>query len=167
MDTSAITIRPVTTADTEKIAEIYNHYILNTTATFETAPVSTAEMEQRIATISATNPYIVAEKQHKLLGFAFVHQWKQRQVYHITAETTIYLSPDRLRSGIGTTLLTELIRHCRQKTHYRTLIACITADNNASCKFHEKHGFVRASLFRQVGSKFGTLLDITDYQLIL
>ncbi len=51
MDTSAITIRPVTTADTEKIAEIYNHYILNTTATFETAPVSTAEMEQRIATI--------------------------------------------------------------------------------------------------------------------
>ncbi|MCI9608326.1 MAG: N-acetyltransferase [Muribaculaceae bacterium] len=166
MSTQEIVIRPVSPSDTDQISEIYNSYITNTTVSFETTPLSTARMAQRIAEISAANPYLVATAGNRILGYAYVHPWKERPAYFKTAETTIYLSPQAQHAGIGSALMKHLILLCRQ-SNLHTLIACITAENTASCRFHEKLGFEKTSHFKQVGYKFGRYLDVIDYQLIL
>lgn len=159
-------IREVKTEDAVKICDIYNYYVNETTVTFETQPISVAEMRQRIVDVSSASPYFVFEEQGEVLGYCYIHPWKAFSAYSHTYETTIYLSPKSKGRGIGSMLMRELIKASRSKGAH-VLIACITADNIESIEFHKRLGFSQSSLFKEVGLKFGKLLDVIDLQLTL
>lgn len=159
-------IRKVRIQDATDIVAIYNRYIVDTTITFDTEPVSVDEMRNRIHDIASCFPYFVYEHQGRVVGYAYVHQWKERAAYARTLETTVYLSPDAFHSGIGTTLMQHVIDECRS-LGYRVLIACITAENTGSLEFHKSLGFTQVSFFHNVGEKFGRLLDVIDMELQL
>ena len=159
-------IREVRPDDAAQIAEIYNRYILETTISFETQPLSAEDMRKRIEEISSYFPYLVAENNGKLIGYCYAHPWKERAAYCKTLETTIYLASEAKGKGLGTRLMDRLIDECRNRG-YHVLIACITAENEESCRFHERLGFKKVSHFEQAGQKFGRWLDVADYELIL
>lgn len=153
-------------SDSRSISEIYNHYIADTTVSFEVDCLSVEDMETRIAHIAERYPYYVFEVNGKIMGFCYAHPWKERAAYEKTLETTVYLSHDAKYQGIGRQLMMRLIEECRQRG-YVSLIACITAENIESCEFHKKLGFEKVSHFHKVGYKFNRFLDVIDYQLIL
>ena len=159
-------IRNVTAADAARIAEIYNHYVVESTATFETEPVTAEEMAHRIKETSQRFPYLVCETEGKLVGYCYAHLWKTRAAYSRTLETTIYIAPDARGKGVGSVLMRRLIEECRREG-FIVLIACITADNLASIALHRGLGFATASRFHNVGVKFNRLLDFVDMELQL
>lgn len=159
-------IRELKSTDCGSIARIYNKYILNSTATFETEAVSEEEMSCRLSAIAARYPCFVCEEEGMVVGYCYAHEWKGRAAYSKTLETTIYLSSEYQGRGIGSELMQRLIKECRNRG-YHALIACITAENRNSRLFHEKLGFRQVSFFERVGEKFGHFLDVTDYELLL
>ena len=159
-------IRYVTQRDVKRITEIYNDYIINTTISFEVKPLTEDEMRNRIESVLAHGPFLVWEEDGEIAGYCYAHPWKERAAYHNTLETTVYLAPQYFRRGIGTQLMHELINQCRVD-NIKVLIACITANNEASIKMHEALGFKQVSYFSQVGEKFGQWLDVIDMQLTL
>lgn len=159
-------IRQVTSDDVKAITDIYNGYIMKSVASFETEPLTVAEMQSRVSEISSHYPYYVCEKDGKIAGWCYAHAWKERAAYCRTLETTVYVSPEFHCQGIGRKLMTHLIEECRNRG-YHALIACITGGNEASISLHLELGFSKVSHFRQVGFKFGRCLDIVDYELLL
>lgn len=159
-------IRPVKISDTEEITNIYNDYIVNSVATFETEPLGEEEMRFRIAQVSMRFPYFVLVEDGKIVGYCYAHPWKSRAAYKYTLETTVYVSSKHLGRGIGKQLMLKLIEECRRKG-YRALVACITSGNTASCVLHEKLGYKKVSHFERVGIKLGKWLDVVDYELLL
>lgn len=159
-------IRPVTLDDANAITDIYNRFILETTISFETEALTTDAMASRIKDISAEYPYYVYEVDGQIAGYCYAHKWKEREAYKYTLETTIYLSPQYQRQGIGHQLMHRLIDDCRA-AGFHALIACITGDNEASISMHRKLGFEQKSCFEKVGNKFGQWLDVVDMELLL
>lgn len=159
-------IRPVKPSDIKAITEIYNHYILNSVASFETETLSYETMKKRIIEISSNFPYYVCEINGDIAGYCYAHPWKERAAYKYTLETTIYIAPYHLHKGIGYRLMKELINSCKEQG-FHSLIACITGNNNASIALHEKLEFKKVSHFEQVGYKHNQILDVVDYQLLL
>lgn len=145
-------IRPVRLDDAERVASIYNRYVSKTTITFETEPVPVEVMRGRIDSISSAFPYFVYEYDGEFIGYCYAHLWKEREAYSKTLETTVYLAPEACHKGIGPLLMTHLIDECRRQG-YHALIACITADNLSSLRFHQRLGFRQVSRFSEVGRK--------------
>ncbi len=159
-------IRKVQISDAEAIANIYKHFVLDTTISFETKAPTFDEMARRIEHISSTYPYFVYEDEGEVVGYCYAHRWKDREAYSATCETTIYLAETVQGKGIGRKLMLHLIDECR-KQGFHALVACITSENRASLQFHETLGFERVSEFRQVGRKFNRWLDVADLELLL
>lgn len=159
-------IRKVRLDDAPAIANIYNPFITQTTVSFETEEVSTEQMAQRIADISAHYPYYVYEEDGKLLGYCYLHAWKERAAYAPTLELTIYLAPEAQSRGIGRPMVEQLIADARQM-QVHALIACITQENEHSVRFHQSLGFKQVSHFKNVGYKLGRMLDVVDLELEL
>ena len=148
------------------ITRIYNADVAQTTVTFETEPVSEVVMAERINTYSPHFPFFVYECDGEVTGYCYVHPWKARAAYRFTLETTVYLAPGQQGKGIGVKLMSRLIEACRAGG-YHALIACITAENESSMRFHERLGFRQVSLYKEVGQKFGRWLDVADMELLL
>lgn len=163
---AAENIRKVEIADAKAIVDIYNYYVENTAVSFETEALTVNEMAERIKEISSQFPYFVYEKDGKILGYCYAHQWKERAAYSKTLETTIYIDKDVRHQGLGRIMVKLLIDLCRNEG-YRALIACITQGNEASIKMHESLGFKQVSEFKEVGFKFDTWLDVVDLELLL
>ena len=159
-------IREVTLHDAAAIAAIYNDYILHSTISFETEPLTVEAMRDRIAHIAADYPYFVAEEEGVVTGYCYAHPWKERAAYGHTLETTVYLSPQSQNRGLGKQLMQRLIDECRHRG-YRALIACITGNNETSRAFHARLGFTKVSLLQELGYKLGQCLDVVDYELLL
>ena len=157
-------IRPVCSADAAAIAAIYNYYVLETVISFETEAVTEAQMRERL--LHGSVPCLVWEENGQVVGYAYAHPWKERAAYRFTWESTIYLHPEWQGRGIGRCLMDALIPRCRE-AGCKSLIACITRENEASCAFHRGLGFRQVSCFPQVGFKCGRWLDVVDYQLEL
>ncbi len=166
MTEQTYTIRPARPDDARALLDIYNPYVAQTCISFETDPVDEAEMRRRIATLAGRYPFLVAEAGGHVAGFCYAHPWKERPAYARTLETTIYLAPRSQRGGLGTRLMEALIAECRELGAH-ALVACITADNEASLAFHRRLGFRQVSLFSEVGRKFGRWLDVADLELRL
>ena len=152
--------------DAAAIAAIYNYYVLGTTISFETEALSVASMRERIETTAAAYPFLVWEAEGRVWGYACAHRWKESAAYEHTWESTIYLHPDAAGQGVGRRLMQELLSRCRT-AGCRALIACVTAENAASCAFHRSLGFRQVSCFPKVGCKFGRWLDVVDFYLAL
>ena len=104
-------IRNVSLRDAKAIVDIYNEYVVNSVATFETEPLRVEEMEGRIAGISASYPYLVYVDQDEVVGYCYAHTWKEKAAYKYTLETTVYLSPRYKGKGIGRQLGFRKVSH--------------------------------------------------------
>lgn len=152
--------------DAQQIADIYRYYVEDSTATFDCLPPTYQEMKEMIMDISSEFPFFVGECNGRILAYCYAHRWKQRDAYSPTVESTIYVRKEAQGRGIGLSLMHLLINACRREGFF-SIIACITAENEESCRFHESLGFNKVSHFRKVGQKFGRMLDVVDYQFML
>ena len=158
-------IRTVNLEDAAQIAEIYNYYIKNTHQTFETEALSADEMKERISEISADYPYLVAEDEGEIYGYAHATQFKMRQAYEFSAEVSIYVKNNAKQKGIGTRLYEKLFEELKE-TDIHALIAGISLPNDPSVQFHQKLGFSKVAHFREVGYKLGRWVDVGYWELI-
>lgn len=159
-------LRNATLQDAGELTEIYNYYVVNTAATFEIEPLTVSEMRQRMVKIMQDAPYLVLEEKGKVVGYSYVHPWHERAAYALSYEVTIYLRHGFEGNGRGSILMKRLIEESRKKGIH-ALIACITAENQVSRRFHEAFGFRQVSSFKEVGRKAGHWYGVTDYELLL
>lgn len=157
-------IRKVRLEDASAIAEIYNFYIENSIATFETEKVSAEDFQKRIEqTLKQNLPYFVSEENGELLGYAYASKWKDRFAYRFSVEVTVYLSTNATGKGLGTQLYQELFNALTQ-LGFHTAIGGISLPNPASEALHEKMGMVKVAHFQQVGYKFNQWIDVGYWQ---
>jgi phosphinothricin acetyltransferase len=162
-----VVVRSASAADAETIARIYNYYIENTVITFEEEPVSVPAMAARIAEIQGLSlPWLVAEIDGDVVGYAYASKWKGRCSYRYSVETTIYLEHGREGRGIGRRLYSELLPLLRARGMH-VAIGGAALPNDASVALHEKLGFERVATFRQVGFKHDRWVDVAYWQLVL
>lgn len=160
-------IRLATPADAEAIAGIYNHYILNTVVTFEEEAITAAEMGRRMNEVAqASLPWLVAEVNGTVGGYAYATRWKPRIGYRFSTETSVYLDPAQPGKGLGTLLYTRLFELLREKG-FHTVIGGIALPNEASVALHRKFGMEQVAHFKQTGFKFGRWIDVGYWQLHL
>lgn len=158
-------IRKANPADAAAVAEIYNYYIKNTHHTFETEPLSAEEMRNRIADISENYPFLVAEEDGEILGYAYAAQFRLRQAYAYSAEVSIYVKNAAKQKGIGTRLYMQMF-HELAETDVHAIVAGISLPNDASVRFHERLGFTKVAHFREVGYKLGRWIDVGYWEKI-
>ena len=163
----AISVRSATKDDAAELARIYNHYIENTCVTFETETIDADEMAKRIAeTKRLPLPWLIAEEDGQVLGYAYASKWKGRCAYRFAVESTIYLDADQTGRGTGSTLYAALIDAIRSHS-MRSVIGGISLPNEASIRLHERLGFRKVGHFERVGFKQDRWVDVGYWQLQL
>jgi L-amino acid N-acyltransferase YncA len=165
---SAPETRPALEADLPAITKIYEHAVLHGTATFELIAPDLAEMTRRFRALTDGGfPYLVAERDGRLSGYAYAGPYRPRPAYRFTVENSIYLDPAIHRRGVGLVLLRRLIEACEQRG-YRQMVAVIGDSANAgSIGVHTACGFQMIGTHPNVGLKFGRWLDTVMMQLPL
>jgi len=163
-----LAIRPVRGSDIPAITRIYAHAVKTGTASFELEPPDAAEMTRRMqALLDGKFPYIVAEVDGALAGYAYASFYRTRPAYRFTVENSVYVAPDMHRRGIGKILLDRLIAECTA-LGFRQMIAVIGDSNQAaSIGLHKACGFEPVGNLKNVGFKFGRWLDTPLMQLAL
>ena len=157
-------IRQVTEADVEAIASIYNYYITDTIVTFEEEEINAAEITRRIASVrSAGLPWLVAEEDGEILGYAYATPWKDRIGYRFSVETTVYLNKDCTGRGIGSELYAELFR-LLESAGVRSALGGVALPNDASVALHEKFGMRKVAEFERIGVKFDRWINVAYWQ---
>ena len=153
-------IRPSTEGDLNTITHIYSHHVRHSSATFEVEPPDEDEMATRRSTILAlAMPYLVAEQDAVVLGYAYASPYRPRPAYRFTVEDSVYVDPEQLGRGIGRALLAALIEDCKQGP-WRQMIAVIgDSANEASIRLHQHFGFRTVGTLFEVGFKFDRWLD--------
>jgi L-amino acid N-acyltransferase YncA len=159
-------IRLATVGDSTQLCDIYNHYILETTITFEEQVVTAADMAQRIQDTLQGLPWLVWDDGTQVLGFCYASKWKGRCAYRYSVESTVYVRPEATRQGIGSQLYRALLDDLR-KRKLHTVIGGIALPNASSVALHEKFGFEKVAQFKQVGNKFDEWIDVGYWQLLL
>lgn len=157
---NGLIVRASTEADVARCAEIYGHHVLHGTASFEETPPDLAEMKKRRAAVLDLGlPYIVAEKEGRLLGYAYAGTYRPRPAYRYSVENSIYIDETAVGQGVGRALLPPLIDLCTQAGR-RQMVAIIgDSQHMASIKLHEACGFEMVGTFKSIGFKFGRWLD--------
>jgi L-amino acid N-acyltransferase YncA len=153
-------IRPSIENDVNHVARIYGHHVLHGSATFELDPPSPEEMAtRRSAILNLGLPYLVAEHQGTVVGYAYASAYRPRPAYRFTVEDSIYIDPQYVARGCGRALLAALIEHC-ERGPWRQMIAVIgDSGNTASIGLHEHFAFRIAGTLRAVGFKFDRWVD--------
>ena len=154
-------IRTATANDAEAILNIYAYYVENTAITFEYDVPTLEEFTQRTENTLKKYPYLVAEKDGEILGYAYAGVFKDRAAYDWSAETTIYLKQDAVKGGLGRMLYEALEKEMKERG-FLNLYACIgypiAADEyltKNSAEFHAHLGFETVGEFHKCGYKFG------------
>ncbi|RDI65350.1 GNAT family N-acetyltransferase [Nocardia pseudobrasiliensis] len=154
------TLRHGTEADLPAVAKIYAHYVTETVATFEFDAPDTAEWRLRFASITAAGlPFLVAEFDGRLAGYAYCGPWKQRPAYRNTVENSIYIAPWATGRGLGGRLLDELLTECRTRGIREVIAVIADSGDLTSPALHRGRGFVEAGRLRNVGHKHDRWLD--------
>lgn len=157
-------IRPVARGDAAAIAAIYNHYVTRSTVTFEEDPVSPGEMAHRIeAVLSQQQPWLVAEVEGQVAGYAYATRWHHRHGYRFSVEVTVYLEPTFSGRGLGTALY-QVLFPMLEARGIRSIIGVIALPNPTSVALHEKFGMEKVGHFKAIGTKFGEWIDVGYWQ---
>ncbi|WP_255406251.1 GNAT family N-acetyltransferase [Novosphingobium sp. CF614] len=159
--TEELTVCDASLDDAAAIAEIYAHYVLESTATFETEPPDVAESRGRIDRIvNAGYPFLVTrDSAGRVLGFGFAQRYGPRAGYRYSVETTIYVRPDSIGRGIGSVMLTALVGAC-EKRGFRQAFAVIAASEPASVVLHARAGYFPVGTLAGAGWKHGQWVDV-------
>lgn len=159
-------IRKAEPKDASQVADVYNYYIQQTHHTFETEPLNEEEMQKRIEDTTEDYPFLVAEENGEIVGYAYATQFKLRQAYEYASEVSIYVRNAAKQKGIGTQLYTQLFDDL-QETDTHAVVAGISLPNDASVRFHERLGFEKVAHFKEVGYKLGRWIDVGYWEKIL
>ncbi|MGI9259125.1 MAG: GNAT family N-acetyltransferase [Gammaproteobacteria bacterium] len=158
-------IRTATTQDGGAVAAIYNHFVTSTVVTFEEDPLSVDAMADRISTITANFPWIVAEEDDAIIGYAYASRFDVRAAYGRSVETTVYVEPGHSGRGIGSKLYRALLDDLMvRETH--CAIAKIALPNDSSVALHEKFGFAKVGELRDIGYKLDRWVDVGYWELL-
>ncbi len=168
-------LRDATHDDGAALAHIYNHYIRDTVITFEVDELSASEMAARVAEIQAAGlPWLVAEGDGALLGYAYAGPYRERAAYVHTLETSIYLDLAARGRGLGTALYAELFSrladlHPGQSPHapVHAVMGIIALPNESSVALQKRFGMTLVGTFPQVGRKFDRWIDVGFWQATL
>ena len=161
MTEQELTVDLASLEDAPAIAEIFSHYVLESTATFETEPTSVEETRRRMQEIAeAGSPFLVSrDDQGRVLGFGYAHRYGPRVGYRYSVETTIYVRPDSLGRGIGSSLIASLVDACEARG-YRQAFAVIASSEPASVVLHARAGYRPVGTLDGAGWKHGQWIDV-------
>jgi phosphinothricin acetyltransferase len=164
----ALLVRPSADADIPAITAIYADAVLHGTASFELEPPSEREMQRRRADLIAGGyPFLVAEHDGAVVGYAYAGAYRTRPAYRFTVEDSVYVARDAQGSGIGRALLSALIEAAEARG-FRLMIAVIGDKASAgSIRLHESAGFQLVGVFEPVGYKHGRWLASVLMQRVL
>jgi L-amino acid N-acyltransferase YncA len=160
MQRGNLRLRPAQAADLPAIQEIYSHHVRTGLASFEEVPPDLQELGRRREEVMRRGlPYLVAEGQGGVQGYAYASPYRTRSGYRNTLEDSIYVSPDAVGRGIGKMLLAELLVQA-EALGYRQMVAIIgDSANHASIGLHRSLGFREAGVLRSIGYKLGRWVD--------
>ena len=160
-----VLIRPAQESDLPRLTEIYNHYIVNTPITFDIEPWTVEQRREWFThyALDGRHRVLVADDDGVVLGSTWSSQFRPKRAYETTVETSIYCAPEATGRGIGPLMYESLFEALDGQPIHRAL-AGITVPNEPSVKLHERFGFKRVALFREVGFKFGTYWDVAWYE---
>jgi phosphinothricin acetyltransferase len=162
-----MTIRHADAArDAAGCAAVYGPFVSETVISFEERVPTAADFAARINRIEQTHPWLVAERDGAVAGYAYGCPHRERAAYRWAAEVTVYVDPAFHRQGVGRALYRALLELLRQQGLW---VACagVGLPNDPSVALHEALGFVPVGVYRRIGYKFGRWWDVGWYQLAL
>lgn len=154
-----VKLRMANVEDAKELLAIYAPYVEETSISFEYVVPSVEEFKKRIENTLKNYPYIVAETDGKILGYAYASRFKERAAYTWGVETSIYVKRDNRQGGIGR-ILYETLEEILMKQNVLNINACITYPNPDSIAFHERMGFKKTAHFHKCGYKLGEWHDM-------
>jgi len=158
-------IRPSTSEDMAAITEIYGESVLNGLGSFEIKPPDLLEMTARRNTILEQQlPYIVAEKEGRVVGYAYAGLYRPRPAYRHSVENSVYVSDEAQGLGIGRALLSQLIDECRTAQKKQMVAVIGDSGNRSSIALHRAHGFRHVGILEAVGYKHDRWVDTVIMQ---
>lgn len=161
----SVQVRAAEANDIAAVQAIYSHHVQNSLGTFETEPPDVQQMQARYAgVVQAGFPYLVAELDGRIVGFAYANQFRPRSAYRTTVEDSIYVAADATGGGIGQALLNALIERCTALGHRQMLALIGDSHNAASIGAHRACGFSYVGVMTSVGRKFDRWADVVIMQ---
>jgi len=161
-----ISLRPAASDDAAAILDIYAPVVRDTAASFEVKPPSVTDMQARVQTILADYPWLVAERDGRILGYAYASRHRPRPAYQWVVETSIYVHPDARRQGLAARLYTALFDILQLQGLYKAY-AVITLPGLSSVGLHESLGFRQFAVYKAVGFKLGAWRDVGWWERVL
>ncbi|MGQ7385381.1 GNAT family N-acetyltransferase [Streptococcus suis] len=158
-----INIRSAQKEDAAGLVAIYAPYVEDTSITFETEVPTVADFASRIEKTLEKFPYLVAEKEGALVGYAYASTYYARAAYDWTVELSVYIQQEARGKGIGS-MLYDALEEDLTARGFKNFLACIALPNPASLALHEKRGYEQVAHFKNVGYKFDTWHDIVWLQ---
>ena len=165
MSNDSVSIRDATEDDLAAIQAIYAHHVNHGLGSFEEVPPNVAEISRR-RDVARDNglPYLVAELDGVVRGFAYASPFRTRSAYRYSVEDSVYVGPDALGAGIGSALLAALIERCTERG-FRQMVAVIgDSANLGSIRLHEAFGFRQVGTLNALGFKLGCWVDVVILQ---
>lgn len=161
-------LRALELKDVEQVTAIYAYYVASGVATFDEVAPDVGAWSGKAGSIVARGlPFVVAEVGDELVGFGYANTWRPRPAYRLTVEDTIYVSPKRLRQGIGRALLDGVVEGCRNAGVEQVIAVIADTGDPASEALHRSAGFVEVGRLNRVGFKHGKSIDTVLMQLSL
>lgn len=161
-----VTVRGAVPDDAAAIASIYNHAVLNTTATFDTQEKSPKDRVAWLTGRARQHPVIVAEEDGTVVGWGAFSPWSDRCSYASTVEMSVYIDPEHVRRGLGGALSRELLR-LAPEVGVHNILSRICSENTASLAMAGRLGFDTIGTMHEVGRKFDRWLDVVMLEYIV
>ncbi len=159
-------VRLATAEDAPAIAEIYAPYVTRTAVTFETVPPDAREFRRRVESTLADYPFLVAEREGVILGYAYAAAFGDRAAYIWAAKESVYVRAEARHEGVGRALYEALEGYLKRQDVY-SVSACITLSNAGSVEFHRSLGFAEAGRFTKCAYKLGAWEDVIWMEKVL
>jgi phosphinothricin acetyltransferase len=155
-----VVVRRAEVADLAEVAAIFAHYVTGSVATFEEEPPPVGAWEQRLTDLAARNlPFLVAEADGTVCGYAYASPWRPKPAYRHTVEDSVYLAPGQIGRGIGSALLGSLLTCCAEAGARQVIAVIADTGSDASAALHTRFGFSPAGRLTGVGYKHGRWID--------
>ncbi|OHX64743.1 GNAT family N-acetyltransferase [Flammeovirga pacifica] len=161
---NGIVFKTLREEDLTEVKEIYNYFVKHSTATFHLDEVTEKDLSTFLPINNQNYPSYLIIENEVTVGYMYLGAFKPREAYNRTAELTVYLKKEAWGRGIGEQAIAYLENEAKQGGMIKVLLAVISGDNKGSIRLFEKNGYEKSAHLRQVGEKFGKVLDVVIYQ---